>query len=158
MILTITLPREGKGCNPNEARRMHRMQQAADAKAARACGYWRAEEAMRAAGVTRGGFRPCAALLVTFWHGRPIDVDNAAACLKAQQDGIFDALGVDDRSLRALLSVKIHDVRREHKEKDLFLFDTEEDFLNVAGAAIRQAREMEPAEKKQQKKKGGAGR
>lgn len=124
MKLILELPREGEGCNPNRARCMHRFAQAADAKQARTVGRLYALQEMRRAGIAHGEFCPRVAVLVTFWRGHDIDVDNAAACIKAYQDGIFDALGANDREILAILSVKMHtEDRAKHRCKELWLFD-----------------------------------
>lgn len=124
MMLTIDLPREGDGCNPNRGRCLHRFRQAADAKHARTVGLLYAQQAMREEGLQPGVFVPRVALLTTFWHGHDVDVDNASACIKAYQDGIFDALGTNDRGLVVLLSMKRWTVLKEHHRcKRLVLYD-----------------------------------
>ncbi len=135
MMLMIKLPREGDGCNPNRGRCLHRFRQAADAKHARTVGRLYAQQAMQDAELRPGAFTPRVALLETYWSGHDLDVDNAAACIKAYQDGIFDALGANDRELQAILSVKFHtDVKQMHRCKTLLLFD------NAAEAAAHFAR------------------
>lgn len=127
MKLEIELPREGDGCNPNTARCLHRFRQAADAKHARTVARLYTQQAMQQYGFVKGEFHPRYAVLVTWWNGHDVDVDNAAACLKAYQDGVFDALGCNDRGLLALLSVKAHaNCKQMHKTKRLILLDFQE--------------------------------
>lgn len=137
MFLMIELPREGEGCNPNRARCLHRFAQAADAKHARTVGRLYAQQAMRRKGVERGAFCPKVAVLVTFWRGHDIDVDNAAACIKAYQDGIFDALGANDREVLAILSAKVHtEDKAKHRCKELWLFDEADKAQNLMQSVL----------------------
>lgn len=161
MILTIDLPREGAGCNPNTARCLHRMRQAADARHARTVGRLYAQQAMRLEGIAPGTFKPKVALLTTFWHGHDVDVDNAAACIKAYQDGIFDALdGANDRDIVVLLSMKRWTVLKEHHRcKRLRLYDDVQEAAQDAARLLDETvRAAESRKARERKKKGGASR
>lgn len=160
MILTIDLPREGDGCNPNRARCLHRFRQAADAKHARTVGLLYAQQAMRDEGIAPGTFVPRVVLLTTFWNGHDVDVDNTAACIKAYQDGIFDALGCNDRGIVALLSMKRWTALKEHHRcKRITLYDdvllAQQDAGRLMADAVRAADSR--AQRMRKGKEGGHG-
>lgn len=152
MMLDILLPREGEGCNPNRGRCLHRFRQAADAKEARTLARLLTLEQMRRKGVAAGEFTPRFAVLVTFWNGHNVDVDNAAACMKAYQDGVFDALGTNDRGLLSLFSVKMWTPDRAmHRKKQLALFDDEMEANEIMARMLPMAAQAE-AERGRKKK------
>lgn len=137
MMLDILLPKGGEGCDPNFKQTLPWRRMAADAKKARQAARVLALREMEAQGVRRGEFAPRFAVLVTYWHGHNVDVDNAAAGAKASIDGVFDALGANDRGLLAVLSVKEWTEKKSmHRKKRLILFDGAEGFKKSAALSL----------------------
>lgn len=104
MKLEIILPPAPRGCDRNNgkigiaASKPHRQ--------ARYIAKMRTLEAMRDQGV-RAGETPLFMKLTVFDKTGKMDLDNAVATYKHYQDGIFDALEVNDRNIRELHAVKV---------------------------------------------------
>ena len=96
MVLTLTLPLPHGKLSPNA--RAHWRTLARHRALARNVAYWVTRETLQglAAVPVFAGYR------LTFYHGvrRNRDDDNASASCKAYRDGIAQALGVDDSTLR----------------------------------------------------------
>ena len=92
--MIITVPWPDKRLSPNA--RLHWRQRVGPKQAARIAAGW----AVVAARVHSGGLPPEGpiAITITFYapDRRRRDMDNLIASMKAAQDGIADALGVDD--------------------------------------------------------------
>lgn len=131
MILTIELPPVNKKLDVNHGV-FHRLGRSGAVKQARSVGKRMALEAMSRQGVRRGEYRPRFAWLVTYWYQYRVDYDNRLANVKAYQDGVFEALGVDDREVCTGVSSVYHlpkAQRQRHLTMQLMLFETLEEFL-----------------------------
>lgn len=95
----IELPYPPNGCWPNRAVRMHWRTKGADKKRARADATWTMKGYIAS---LRGETGKAPGRLCFTVHPktrRAPDRDNCVAAMKAYQDGICDALGIDDATL-----------------------------------------------------------
>lgn len=97
MTLEIILPPAPRACDRNHGKAG--IAAAGANKRARLIAKLRTLEAMRKQGVDRGAFKPKYMCLTFLDATGRLDADNAVATFKHYQDGIFDALGVDDRNV-----------------------------------------------------------
>lgn len=97
--LVIILPPPPKACDRNHGK--HGIAAAGENKRARLIAKARTLETLRARGMDACDFRPCNITLWMLDNSGRRDWDNAVSSFKHYQDGIFDALGCDDRNIRA---------------------------------------------------------
>lgn len=104
MKLEIILPPAPRACDRNHGKAG--IAAAGANKRARLIAEARTLEAMRMQGVARGSFTPKYMCLTVLDATGKMDLDNAVATFKHFQDGVFDAIGADDRSLRDIYARK----------------------------------------------------
>ena len=133
MMLSIDLPPIPKALDVNHGRR-NGLARAAAVRRARGVGRIAALDAMLRLGIRRGEFRPRFVWLVTGWRGHRVDYDNRLANVKAYQDGVFDALGVNDNEVVAGCSSVRHlpkGLAGRHLAMRLHLFEFLGEFLGA---------------------------
>lgn len=135
MTLTIKLPPVDRRLDVNHGR-ANKLARASAVRKARSLAALLTVEAMIAAGVKRGQLKPRYVLLVTNWYRNRVDYDNRLANFKAYQDGIFDALGANDKDIVAGCSVLRHlpqGMASEHLHLTAHLFESREEFVLALG-------------------------
>lgn len=135
MILSVNLPPIDRRLDVNHGK-ANKLARASAVKKARSLAALLTVEAMVAAGVKRGQLKPRYVLLVTNWYRHRVDYDNRLANFKAYQDGIFDALGANDKEVCAGCSVLRHLPRgmaSEHLCVTAQLFEAQEEFMLALG-------------------------
>lgn len=138
MILTVKLPPVDRRLDVNHGR-ANKLARASAVRKARSLAALLTVEAMVAAGVKRGQLQPRYVLLVTNWYRNRVDYDNRLANFKAYQDGIFDALGANDKDIVAGCSVLRHLPQGqacEHLCVTAHLFEEHEEFVNAMGGEL----------------------
>lgn len=136
MILCIDLPPIDKRLDVN-AGQHNGLARAGAVKKARGLAHALTLEVMQRHGVKRGEFCPRFAWLLTYWRGHRVDYDNRLASIKAYQDGVFRALGVDDREVCSGVSTVVHlgkGEEKQHLRMILLLFDKLAEFQNALSA------------------------
>ena len=96
-MLEIILPPAPRACDRNHGK--IGVSASGENKRARLIAKARTLEAMCVQGVARGSFTPKYMCLTVLDATGKMDLDNAVATFKHFQDGVFDAIGADDRSL-----------------------------------------------------------
>lgn len=138
MILSIKLPPIDRRLDVNHGK-ANKLARASAVRKARSLAALLTVEAMIAAGVKRGQLKPRYVLLVTNWYRNRVDYDNRLANFKAYQDGIFDALGANDKDIVAGCSVLRHLPQGqacEHLHLTAHLFESREEFVNAMGGEL----------------------
>jgi len=96
--------------------RVHWARKARAVKAARQAAYYATLEALRVPNATVFAAFVLAKEILLIWsvqwepRRKTMDMDNLVACLKPFQDGIADALGVDDKRFRILRVTQGRDI------------------------------------------------
>lgn len=135
MNLTVELPPIDRRLDVNNGN-WNRLARANAVKKARSLASLLTLEAMMNAGVKRGQMQPRFVLVVTNWYRHRVDYDNRLANVKAYQDGVFDAIGANDKEVLAGCSVLRHLPKGrscEHLSVCMQLFETREEFMLALG-------------------------
>lgn len=133
MVLSVNLPPIDRRLDVNHGK-ANKLVRAGAVRKARSLAALLTLEAMMNAGVSRGQMKPRFVLVVTNWYRHRVDYDNRLANFKAYQDGIFDALGANDKDVCAGCSVLRHLPRgmaSEHLCVTAQLFETSEEFVKA---------------------------
>lgn len=105
MTLEIILPPAPRACDRNHGK--FGILAAGAIKRARLIARVKMRGEMERAGLVRGGFTPQYMHLATYDKTGRMDVDNCVATYKHYQDGLFDALGVNDKSIACVHAVRV---------------------------------------------------
>lgn len=133
MVLCIDLPPIDKRLDANSGQH-NGLARAGAVKKARGLAHVLTLDVMRKRGIQRGEFCPRYVWLLTHWRGHRVDYDNRLASIKAYQDGVFRALGVDDREVCSGVSTVVHldkGEEKQHLSMKLLLFESLADFQNA---------------------------
>lgn len=131
MNLTVELPPIDRRLDVNNGN-WNRLARANAVKKARSLASLLTLEAMMAAGIQRGKMQPRFVLVTTNWYRHRVDYDNRLANVKAYQDGVFDAVGANDKEVIAGCSVLRHLPKGracEHLSVSMQLFEERAEFL-----------------------------
>lgn len=133
MNLTVELPPIDRRLDVNNGN-WNRMARANAVKKARALASLLTLEAMMNAGIQRGAMKPRFVLVTTNWYRHRVDYDNRLANVKAYQDGVFDALGANDKEVLAGCSALRHLPQGracDHLTVRMQLFEDREEFMQA---------------------------
>lgn len=131
MNLTVELPPIDRRLDVNNGN-WNRLARANAVKKARSLASLLTLEAMMNAGIQRGKMKPRFVLVTTNWYRHRVDYDNRLANVKSYQDGVFDAVGANDKEVIAGCSVLRHLPKgraSEHLSVRMQLFEERAEFL-----------------------------
>lgn len=131
MNLTVELPPIDRRLDVNNGN-WNKLARACAVKKARSLASLLTLEAMMNAGVKRGHMKPRFVLVTTNWYRHRVDYDNRLANVKAYQDGVFDAVGANDKEVVAGCSLLRHLPKGracDHLSVCMQLFEERAEFL-----------------------------